>query len=86
METNQKHLKVCLIILDFLKADRVVSNVKLLQKQKINFELQIIVADNSCNPKNAEKLQTLKELANVEVKIFKKNHGYTKAHNLAWLR
>ena len=83
METNQKHLKVCLIILDFLKADRVVSNVKLLQKQKINFELQIIVADNSCNSKNAEKLQTLKELANVEVKIFKKNHGYTKAHNLA---
>ena len=83
METNQKHLKVCLIILDFLKADRVVSNVKLLQKQKINFELQIIVADNSCNSKNAQKLNTLKEFANVEVKIFKKNHGYTKAHNLA---
>jgi GT2 family glycosyltransferase len=83
MVRNKKDLSVGLIILDFLKADRVLRNVKLLQKQKLDLDLHIIVADNSCNSANAKKLLKLQKYPRVKVIIFDQNLGYIKAHNQA---
>ena len=73
--------KVSIIILDFLKADRVVENVKSILKQKSDFELEIIVVDNSVNKENAEKLRQLEQFSNVKVLISSKNLGYPKGNN-----
>ena len=81
MEKSLK--KVGLIILDYKKADRVCENVNKILSYKSNFDLKIIIADNSCDKNNANKLKKLDKYKNVRIIIFNKNLGYTKAHNLA---
>jgi glycosyltransferase involved in cell wall biosynthesis len=56
-----KHPKVSIVILDFLKASRVVENVESILKQRAAFQFEIIIVDNSCNEKNAETLQQLEK-------------------------
>ena len=73
--------KATIIILDFLKAQRVTENVESLLRQEVNFDYKIIVIDNSCNEDNANTLRKLEKYGNVQVKINEKNTGYTKAHN-----
>lgn len=81
MEKSLK--KVGLIILDYKKADRVCENVNKIVSYKYNFDLEIIIADNSCDKNNANKLKKLDKYKNVRIIIFNNNLGYTKAHNLA---
>jgi len=75
--------RLTIIVLDYLKAKRVVENVSLLEKQKTNFASKIIVIDNSCNQENADVLKkSLGKKKNIELVINDKNLGYIKAHNV----
>jgi len=78
--TNQKP-KASIIILDFLKSKRVCENVESIQKQVIDFPIEVIVVDNSCNPENAKRLEELKKYKKVQVQINKKNVGYIHGNN-----
>ena len=82
--------KISVIILNYLKAERVAENIDFLSKQEWDFELEIILVDNSCN-KNEEKIlnklnkfKNLENKTNLKVKtIFnKKNSWYTKWNNI----
>ncbi|PKL36795.1 glycosyl transferase family 2 [Candidatus Peregrinibacteria bacterium HGW-Peregrinibacteria-1] len=77
----EKTDKISVIILDFLKSKRVVENVTNLQEQVCDFEIEIIIVDNSCNEENKKKLETLRRFDNVKLIINEKNLGYTKANN-----
>ncbi len=74
--------KISIIILDFLKAPQVVQNVKSALRQKGDFEVQIIVVDNSVNTRNAKQLDLLQKYKNVRVIINKKNEGYPRGNNI----
>jgi len=52
-------------------------------KQKVDFDIQIIIADNSNNAENRKNLETLKKYKNITLIFNKTNLGYTKAHNVA---
>jgi len=85
-------MNIGVVILDFLKAEKVVQNVRSILNQKFSnsITLYISVVDNSCNTKNAEILQLgLKEFIQntnnsqhtVLLDITEKNIGYTKGNN-----
>lgn len=75
--------KVSAVILDFNKAARVVENVKGLLRQQTDFAIEIIVADNSCNPANAAILAPLADLPGVRLLINAENSGYVRGCNQA---
>ncbi len=75
--------KVSIVILDFMKSKRVVENIENIQNQVCNFDIEIIIIDNSCNVQNREKLETLKKYDNVKLIFNETNLGYTKANNKA---
>jgi GT2 family glycosyltransferase len=74
---------VSAIILDYAKGARVVENVRGLQRQSVDFPLEIIVADNSCDPENARHLERIRGVPNVHLIINPINLGYTKGCNRA---
>ncbi|HID91880.1 TPA: glycosyltransferase family 2 protein [Candidatus Peregrinibacteria bacterium] len=83
-------MNIGIIILDFLKAKKVIQNVQSILNQNIseNITLHIAVVDNSCNKKNAEILQSELEVFmksktrhTVILDITEKNIGYTKGNN-----
>lgn len=82
MNNTSQMTKATIVILDYKKAPRVVENVRSILAQKKNFEVKIVVVDNSNDVKNAELLQPLASEKNVELIINKGNLGYTKANNL----
>jgi len=73
--------KISIIILNYFKAERVLENINLLQKQEWNFELEIILVDNSCNKKEEEILKSCK-FNNTKIIINKENTWYTKWNNI----
>lgn len=76
--------KISVLILDYLKADKVVQNVTSLKKQRGDFTLEIIIVDNSQNPKNAEVLKNhFANVSGVKLCINERNNGYTKGNNQA---
>jgi N-acetylglucosaminyl-diphospho-decaprenol L-rhamnosyltransferase len=81
--STKAHAKVSAVILDFNKAGRVVENVKGLLRQQTDFAIEIIVADNSCNPANAAILAPLAELPGVRLFINAENTGYVRGCNQA---
>jgi len=74
---------VTAIILDYNKAKRVVENVHGLLNQETKFKIEIIVADNSCNPKNADTLEQISRLPGVKLFINSENLGYVRGCNAA---
>lgn len=75
-------MKASIVILDFRKSQRVCENVESLQRQRTNFDYEILIIDNSCTTENAEKLMTLKKFPNVrDIQINPVNNGYTRANN-----
>lgn len=79
---SENNIKLTIIILDCMKAVRILENIKLLQDQEVDFGVKIIVIDNSCNENNAQILRDgLTGLLNIELVINEKNLGYIKAHN-----
>lgn len=77
----KQDIKASIVILDFLKSKRVCQNVKSILAQKVNFNVEVIVVDNSCNETNASKLLELKKFPNVHVQINKENVGYVRGNN-----
>ncbi|MFH1012808.1 MAG: glycosyltransferase family 2 protein [Candidatus Peregrinibacteria bacterium] len=73
--------KVSIIIVDYKKADKVLKNVGSLASQDVNFDIELVVVDNSCDPENAAKLKTLREYQGVRVIINEKNRGYIRGNN-----
>jgi N-acetylglucosaminyl-diphospho-decaprenol L-rhamnosyltransferase len=74
-------MKASIIILDFLKSKRVIANVESIQKQLVDFPIEIIVVDNSQNEKNKKKLEELRKFSNVKLIFNKTNLGYTRGTN-----
>ncbi len=72
---------VSIIILDFLKAPKVVQNVESVLWQNTDFGVEIVVVDNSVNSENAKVLKKLECHKNVTVVINEKNEGYTRGNN-----
>ena len=72
---------VSIIIVDFHKADQVVTNVYQLQKQIYSPGYNIFIEDNSCDSVNAEKLYELEKYNNVQISINTANKGYIRACN-----
>jgi len=50
--------KASIIILDYLKSRRVEKNVESIYTQKTEVPFEVIIVDNSCDPKNAQKLES----------------------------
>ncbi len=73
--------KVSIIILDYKKSRRVLENVASLQTQKVNFKLEIIIVDNSCDESGRAKLENLQTHANVKLIFNEQNLGYTRGVN-----
>ncbi len=69
------------VILDFFKGKKVVTNVKSLLKQQTDFALHIRVADNSCDSQNASLLLPLSKNQQVDVVINNANLGYPMGNN-----
>ena len=80
--------KISIIILNYFKAQRVIENIKFLQKQEWDFELEIILVDNSCNKNEKEILENFwkknleKNLNNLKIIINQENTWYTKWNNI----
>jgi len=72
------------IIVDFFKAPRVIENVKAALLQKGNFEIEVIVIDNSCDLRNRNILQELDGLPSVTIVFNYANKGYVDACNQAF--
>ncbi|WP_067584364.1 glycosyltransferase family 2 protein [Endozoicomonas ascidiicola] len=72
---------ISLVIVDFFKAERVVDNVRMALKQKGDFSLQVVVIDNSCDPRNKRILEKLPKSDNVHVLYNNNNCGYVAACN-----
>jgi N-acetylglucosaminyl-diphospho-decaprenol L-rhamnosyltransferase len=73
--------KISVIILNYFKAQRVLENINFLKNQKWDFELEIILVDNSCN-KNEEEILKSCEFKDVKIIINKENTWYTKWNNI----
>jgi N-acetylglucosaminyl-diphospho-decaprenol L-rhamnosyltransferase len=73
--------KASIIILDFFKSKRVVKNVESIVAQKVDFEYEIIIVDNSANPLNAQKLAPLNKYPNIKIFINETNIGYVSGNN-----
>ncbi len=78
---NSSKPKASIIILDYMKAKRVCQNVKSILVQKVDFPIEIVVADNSSNPENADQLKKLDKYENVQVHINNSNLGYVEGNN-----
>lgn len=85
MQANSQSLntpKVLIMVLNFMKAERVLHAVQDILNQVGNFDMTVVVGDNSCDSKQAEILAALSDNPRVNLQIFGSNLGYIKAHNL----
>lgn len=81
----QKTPKISVIILNYLKAKRVIENINFLKNQKWDFDLEIILVDNSCDKNEKEILSKLKKNNNLKIIFNEKNYWYTKWNNI-WVK
>ena len=72
---------ISVIIVDFFKAERVVHNVERILTQQGDFDIEVIVVDNSMNSDNANILATYQDADNVTLIVNQQNIGYTKGCN-----
>ena len=81
--TKANYCKAIVVIVDYLKAHRVVENVESLIRQDNSSDIEICVVDNSCDPENNETLLRINKHKNVHLIFNSKNLGYTRACNYA---
>ncbi len=63
------------------KAASVVESVKRLEKQITNFDLEIIISDNSCKEEQKKILEELKGIPNVKLIFIDHNNGYIRNYH-----
>ena len=74
--------KVSIIILDYLKSRRVEKNVESIYAQKTEVPFEVIIVDNSCDPRNAQKLESIRQkYPDTKIIINEKNEGYVQGNN-----
>jgi len=80
---NKEEIKITIVILNYMKALRVVESVDYILQQKADFGFKVIVSDNSCDPKNEKLLKDGLERYGEEVELIinPANIGYTRAYN-----
>lgn len=76
-------MQASIIILDFKKSQRVLENVQSIQKQKVSFPFEIIVAVNAADAAAREKLAPLQKYPNVKLVFNTENLGYARGNNRA---
>ena len=73
--------RVSVVIVDYFKADRVLQNVRGALGQVGDFQIDIVVVDNSCDEGNKRLLGQFDDVENVTVVYNDRNAGYTQACN-----
>jgi len=74
-------IKASVIILNYLKSKRVTQNVESILAQITDFEMEVVIVDNSCSKEHASQLQELAKHPNVHVHINSINIGYPRGIN-----
>ncbi len=74
-------IKASIIILHFSKSRHVCENVESIYKQVADFNFEVIIVDNSCNPQKALMLDSLRKFEGVQTLINPKNLGYIRGNN-----
>ena len=85
MQADSKNInspKILVMVLNFMKAERVLLAVDDILRQEGDFELEVVVGDNSCDFRQAEILSILNDNSRVYLQVFSSNLGYIKAHNI----
>lgn len=72
---------ISVVIVDYFKAQRVVENVDQVLAQQGNFDIEVIVIDNSVDEENQKILSRLRDHDNVTLVFNEDNIGYTQASN-----
>ena len=75
-----------IVIIDYLKGERVLRNVRELLAQETGKDIQICVIDNSCDRHNREILSLLEPHDRVHLDFNERNEGYIRACNAAAAR
>jgi len=76
-------MKLSVIILDFEKSTRVLTNVAALLQQKTNFDLEIIIAVNSTTESKKKKFESLAGNSKIKFIFNSENLGYPRGVNRA---
>jgi len=76
-----KKLLISVVIVDFFKAERVVENVKRILTQQGDFDIEVIVVDNSMDVGNQQILLQYQDTDNVSLVFNPQNNGYTRGSN-----
>jgi N-acetylglucosaminyl-diphospho-decaprenol L-rhamnosyltransferase len=76
-----KKIVISVVIVDFFKAERVLINVANVLSQQGDFDIEVIVIDNSLNEENQQILSKYAENNNVTLIFNQQNSGYTQACN-----
>ena len=74
-------LLISVVIVDFFKAERVVDNVKRILTQQGDFDIEVIVVDNSMDVGNQQILLQYQDTENVSLVFNPQNNGYTRGSN-----
>lgn len=75
--------EVSIIIVDYFKAERVLKNIEGILSQHCDFDIEIIVVDNSCDKSNRQILEKLPKERQISLIYNKTNVGYISACNQA---
>ncbi|QFI37995.1 glycosyltransferase [Moritella marina ATCC 15381] len=76
-----KKILISVVIVDFFKAERIVSNVERILAQQGDFNTEVIIIDNSMDSGNQQILSQCKQSDNVTLFFNKQNNGYTRGCN-----
>ncbi|QUM84642.1 glycosyltransferase [Moritella sp. 28] len=72
---------ISVVIVDFFKAERVVDNVERVLIQQGDFDIEVIVIDNSMDSGNQQILSQYQDTDNVTLIFNQRNNGYIRGSN-----
>ena len=76
-----KKILISVVIVDFFKAQRVVHNVERILTQQGDFDIEVIIIDNSMDSGNQQILSQYQDTNNVTLIFNQQNNGYPRGSN-----
>ncbi len=76
-----KKTLISVVIVDYFKAQRVIENVDKVLSQQGDFDIEVIIIDNSVDEENQKVLSKYRDHDNVTLIFNPQNVGYTQASN-----
>ncbi|NQZ90900.1 MAG: glycosyltransferase family 2 protein [Moritella sp.] len=76
-----KKILISVVIVDFFKAQRVVHNVERILTQQGDFDIEVIIIDNSMDSGNKKILSQYQDTDNVTLIFNQQNNGYPRGSN-----